>query len=115
MAVIERDTKAPPIESETEETTTPFIVGWGKALAGTGLLLALASPPLGVVLIVVGVVMWSAAPANAPATRAMVDDVATGGDGTGWGCAACLGALGIMILAGALALAAAMMLMEVQP
>jgi len=114
MTVIERSEKAPPIESETEETTTPFIVGWGKLLAGTGLLLALASPPLGVAMIVVGVVMWSAAPANAPATRAMVDDAATGGDGCGWGCTAAAGAVVIMLLAGALALAAAMMVMGVQ-
>lgn len=115
MQIVERKSQSntTPIESETTETTTPFIVGWGKLLAGTGALLALASPPLGVAMIVVGVVMWSAAPANAPATQAMVDDVATGGAGSGWGCAAAVGAAVIMLLAGALALVAVMAMMEV--
>jgi hypothetical protein len=97
----------------TEETATPFVVAWGKALAGTGLLLALISRPLGVAMIVVGVVMWRAAPANAPATQAMIDEVAAGGSGAGWGCTAVAGAAVIMLLAGALALAAALLVMEV--
>lgn len=89
-----------------EETTTESMVGWGRSLFGGGVVLLFT--PLwacGVVLCVVGWVLWSLAPANHTATQHMVDHAAEP-SGCGWGCVSVLGAVVIVAIAGGAALAA---------
>lgn len=103
-----------PRTATVTEDTTFNVRGVASLMFWAGLIVVGVVPPVSAVMMVIGGVVWLLAPANAPATQAMVDNAGTPA-GCGWGCAALGGVVGILFVAGALALAVGLMLVEVTP